>query len=744
METTPLHPEQEATFERLAIHSASEVISKSEVKGSAESQPPQDVVIDRADLGLFVAIDGVGGNGGGDLAAESIKTSIENGVVSGSTLLEATRQAERDLKSKANNGDIPPDAGAVLSGVMIDTVTRAVETIHLGDTRILLKRNDEDGFTQITKDEGHANFINNGILANHTARYDQTSSFLIEPGDQLLIFTDGICGDFEPDFLSDETYLEAFSQQTPAEAVDYLLYKARKKDDRGIIAVFIEDQPLPLTEEAQHTTLEDTLGGTNSWQSHKTRAQRQIDAYKGTLDADITDKQRQREDFLAYHENDHLGLATASVEDITLKVHQIIDKLSKVSSDSGEYARRVKQLNEATLRLQLCGIPSDQHQSVYDNFDLLSSEQVDQLVEMHRAKKAEQADELADLSVDGSTSGSNVDGDNLPQLAPVPLHPALLDGTAQKALDEFDDRHDADSGDSGNTVNANPARIKKSRSLTGMYLWAKDEISFRAGSLWNKLPGSDSLAKQWESLSPNKKRAAKVVGGLATLAVGYYAARKGAELISDLFDTDSIVQGGEIDSPDLSAPSNEEAPLPGIEAEASEYDMPDHLTDQDLSTPADGATVEAGSGQEPAITTDNQAATPENEATQTQGTTPEATGDTLLEDQIDSSIETHSELERLVEATENYNYDVISGDGVTNMILDIAQEAGVELTPQEAFEIAQSEGASFLETGITSPSTAPFTEGIGGLQLDQVIDFETPQQQDLKVRLLRKILEFKQ
>lgn len=64
--------------------------------------------------------------------------------------------------------------------------------------------------------------------------------------------------------------------------------------------------------------------------------------------------------------------------------------------------------------------------------------------------------------------------------------------------------------------------------------------------------------------------------------------------------------------------------------------------------------------------------------------------------------------------SDGYSYTVQPGDGVTHMLLDFARSLGEELTPSQAFEIAQDHGQQFLASGLTVPMDAPFTENIGG------------------------------
>ncbi len=68
-----------------------------------------------------------------------------------------------------------------------------------------------------------------------------------------------------------------------------------------------------------------------------------------------------------------------------------------------------------------------------------------------------------------------------------------------------------------------------------------------------------------------------------------------------------------------------------------------------------------------------------------------------------------------------YSYTVQPGDGVTHMLLDFAEKNGRELSPAQAYEIAQSNGAKLLELGITTQINAPYTENIGGFAVPGVV-----------------------
>ena len=65
---------------------------------------------------------------------------------------------------------------------------------------------------------------------------------------------------------------------------------------------------------------------------------------------------------------------------------------------------------------------------------------------------------------------------------------------------------------------------------------------------------------------------------------------------------------------------------------------------------------------------------------------------------------------------EDYSYTVRAGDGVTNLILDLAEANDKDISAARAYKIAQENGQKFLDNNLTIESDLPYTDGIGAFE----------------------------
>ena len=104
----------------------------------------EDAFVCRPDLGLFAAIDGMGGQKGGERAAAVARESL----LATADLLEAIRAANEKIHKLAEADQSLRGMGCVASAVRIeDNVARI---IHVGDTRVYLAG--RAGCEQLTRD----------------------------------------------------------------------------------------------------------------------------------------------------------------------------------------------------------------------------------------------------------------------------------------------------------------------------------------------------------------------------------------------------------------------------------------------------------------------------------------------------------------------------------------------------------------------------------------------------------------
>ena len=212
------------------------MLGKSDVMWGLK-KPCEDELFADQKKGIFAVFDGMGGDFGGGEASKTAalamgeildymdpKTSEDLGQV----LTRVAHRVERNRKAGATTGVV---------GRIVKTKSGKKKLIYanVGDSRIYLVN--EDKATQITQDEGLGHNIWNA-LGLEIFKMKQVGEVKLEERDRLVFCTDGVTGDTEDDFMSDEELAMIVSgAKNCSQAAKELTEKARKKDDRTAIVV---------------------------------------------------------------------------------------------------------------------------------------------------------------------------------------------------------------------------------------------------------------------------------------------------------------------------------------------------------------------------------------------------------------------------------------------------------------------------------------------------------------------------
>lgn len=222
--------------------------------GTAEqSLHGQDTLLVDEQLNLYGVFDGLGGHANSEeaarIASESIQASIQllSSEYTDATSLEKMLIDLADSVSKASQDII--DAEDELQqrlGLTTATVARLVEKdgetallwASVGDSRLYIRTPDNE-IAQVSQDEGEDNWVANSLGRNYFKGVSQKEILLpIQPGDEIILVTDGITGDVGEDILGDEEILSALaSSPTAQEASQELINISRKKDDKTAIVI---------------------------------------------------------------------------------------------------------------------------------------------------------------------------------------------------------------------------------------------------------------------------------------------------------------------------------------------------------------------------------------------------------------------------------------------------------------------------------------------------------------------------
>lgn len=220
-------------------------------KGEIADESCEDSLLCDPEQRMFGVFDGVGGAVDGRLASQTAADFLREYVRSkdyeeflheqryhkeeslGAILAKLLDKASDKVRMKVSGGY------TTASLAIVDRDTKNgwfMSYAQVGDSRIyVVDKKGEVVFK--TDDEGYENILTNALGAPNK-RCVQYGNEWLEPGDRVVICSDGITGDFEPDIMSDETIGRIISQAPSTdEAAIQTLLAATKPDDRTILVV---------------------------------------------------------------------------------------------------------------------------------------------------------------------------------------------------------------------------------------------------------------------------------------------------------------------------------------------------------------------------------------------------------------------------------------------------------------------------------------------------------------------------
>jgi PPM family protein phosphatase len=218
----------------------------------------QDRLLVMEEQGVFAIFDGMGGKGGSDAGAVASALAYEIFW----TEYSADEGFGRDVDKEKDRLIISlakADQMIAVGGDMGTTAIALKMVQHgegfkavwscVGDSRLYLYR--DDNLHQISVDEGHGHMLTNA-LGIGGAEISQIAALNLEPGDRLMLCSDGITGDYDEDVLSVAELKNALSATTPQAAANELLRASRKRDDKSVIVLDFEKGELNSSALQEH------------------------------------------------------------------------------------------------------------------------------------------------------------------------------------------------------------------------------------------------------------------------------------------------------------------------------------------------------------------------------------------------------------------------------------------------------------------------------------------------------------
>lgn len=194
---------------------------------------------------LFVVCDGMGGHAMGEVASQVVCETIcnywqqslfDNGIEN--VLKEAFKEASKALDTKA---DVLKHVEMGTTMVLAAIDGNHLTIVHAGDSRAYLLQNGEVTF----QSQDHINhsvwgdFIDRSFFSYQSDKADvEMHQFELEPGDRILLCTDGVCRFIAPDILT----RRSMDDKSPEDVIDVILFLCEKfsKDNYSAILVYYE------------------------------------------------------------------------------------------------------------------------------------------------------------------------------------------------------------------------------------------------------------------------------------------------------------------------------------------------------------------------------------------------------------------------------------------------------------------------------------------------------------------------
>jgi protein phosphatase len=208
----------------------------------------EDTLLIDADAGVFGVFDGMGGNGGNprrasQVAAEAVRDALVGPQPANQAeLLGLMRQSFREgRRAVRERGEYGSTVATAIKLCVIDE-KQVMGVAHAGDTRLFKYSKEDRTFVALTTDQSSGNEVHNGFSQRDTSNgtRDEYNVYSVEPGDRIMLCSDGITGDYENQFLSDAEFHHAFMQESPNQSAEMFYRLSKKSDDKSIVVIDIK------------------------------------------------------------------------------------------------------------------------------------------------------------------------------------------------------------------------------------------------------------------------------------------------------------------------------------------------------------------------------------------------------------------------------------------------------------------------------------------------------------------------
>jgi serine/threonine protein phosphatase PrpC len=208
----------------------------------------EDTLLIDVEEGVFGVFDGMGGNDGNPRKASQVAAEAVRNVLVGpqpaneAELLGLMRQSflegRRAVRERGEYGS------TVATAIKLCVINekQVMGVAHAGDTRLFKYSKTDRVFTALTADQSTGYRVHNGFTQSDASdsQRDEYKIYSVEPGDRIMLCSDGITGDYEHQFLSNAEFHRAFMQDSPNQSAEMFYRLSKKSDDKSIIVIDVK------------------------------------------------------------------------------------------------------------------------------------------------------------------------------------------------------------------------------------------------------------------------------------------------------------------------------------------------------------------------------------------------------------------------------------------------------------------------------------------------------------------------
>lgn len=194
-----------------------------------------DRLVADKEQGIFGIFDGMGVSDGAEWAANQAANLFKEAAPTYFSYKNLAMALENIIKLVG----VRPDAGTTATIVYVDPAGD-LHYAHVGDSRLYILN---DGrVKQITADEGVGNVLYN-YVGGRSKGVCQLGT--VTDWQKAMLCSDGVTGDWKEQLISDRQIELALFNNTPEKAIDKILAKSTKVDDKSIIVIGNYDDTQP-------------------------------------------------------------------------------------------------------------------------------------------------------------------------------------------------------------------------------------------------------------------------------------------------------------------------------------------------------------------------------------------------------------------------------------------------------------------------------------------------------------------